>query len=160
MSEEVPVTPSPGTIRVISRGLRFTIGALRVIGLVVLVVIALAATNLGVSWLTAESVIPASCREPTSMDYSDVGPTDWGNYAVEITSRSSITSSTSARALVGVAAPHGGVGYGVGVTLDTTDIERVRCRWSHEGVTIVEPGHGSRPGPEVFVPAGLFLGGR
>ena len=111
----------------------------------------------GLTRATSDGVIPASCRQPSSVDYSTIGP-----YAVKFTSWTHLLWGTSSRAVVGHDQKADSLSdYGVEVQVRSTDIGAFRCRWVVEGVTIIEPGpQQGAPGIEHFVPAVQFLGGR
>lgn len=145
--------------------IRFFVGGL--CGLVAAV--GLASIFDGVSLhLGEKTVVPTSCRQPADVDYSEVGPADHGPYAVEISSFRGLLHGTESQALIGPSPDAGsGVGSGEVVDLRSTDIDAFSCRWSDEGVTIIEPAldpSGPSPGTvegiEYFVPASAFLGGR
>jgi hypothetical protein len=111
-----------------------------------------------------EHAIPTSCREPEGIDHSPLG-LDYGPYTVELSVASDLFGrNEEASALIG----HGESGesaeiiYGFPVDLQSLDIEDYRCRWTVDGVAIIEPRseHPDEPGIEHFVPAQHFLGGR
>jgi hypothetical protein len=53
------------------------------------------------------------------------------------------------------------VDYGVSLNLNSTGIDRFQCRWTNDGVRIIEPATpGTNEGLEHFVPKETFLGGR
>ena len=118
--------------------------------------------HFGLSLHTWEGHIPPSCEEPSTIDYSKVGRPDYGPYVVKFTSWNNFPWGTTAHAIVG----HGlaadlGTDYGVHVELTATDIHQFRCRWTNEGVTIIEPDqNGTGQRIERFVSAKQFLGGR
>ena len=144
---------------------RFLLGA--IFGLVAALV--LASTFDGVSLhLGEKTVIPPSCRQPPDVDYSGAGPADHGPYAVEVSSFRGVLRRTQSQAMIGPSPQVGtGVSYGEVLELRSTDLDGFSCRWSDEGVTIIEPAlDSSGPsadttrGIEYFVPASTFLGGR
>lgn len=134
-----------------------------------LVVVAVPAVLIGAPIATEDAAIPESCRQPEDVDYSEGGPTDFGPYAVKVTSWSHATAGlppweTSAKAVVG----HGltersAADYGVWLDLESTDLDAYTCTWTADGVTIIEPpldedGIGGQI--THTIPAERFLGGR
>jgi hypothetical protein len=110
---------------------------------------------------TTEHVIPPSCREPSSIDYSEVGRPDLGPYVVKFKSWKRLPWGEERSSVVigHDSADYSDLDVGHGVNIYSTDIAAFRCRWSDKGVTIIEPGDKGRQ-VEHFVPAWLFLGGR
>ena len=122
-----------------------------------------AIANAALGWTTSDAAIPPSCNQPTTADYSHLGRPDYGPYSVKFTSWRHLPWGRSSRAGVG----HGddtdsSADYGVRLTIQSSDIAHLQCRWTDEGVTIVEPPNESSPWPPIehFVPAEQFLGGR
>lgn len=148
---------------------------LKLIVAALVVALAVPAVLIGLPVATYDATIPSSCQQPGDVDYSTVGPADYGPYVVKITSRIHATPAltpwtTSARAVVGHGLTEDGTGdYGVWLDVESTDIDAYECVWTAEGVTIVEPGRTSTGpdgqsltigGLEHTVPATRFLGGR
>ena len=145
--------------------IKFLLGAVCGIALVVAATTVLDGVSLR---LDEHAVVPDSCRQPADVDFSDVGREDVGPYAVEVASSRGVLRGTTSDATVGPSPdPDSGVDSGEVIDLQSTDVEAFSCRWSVEGVTIVEPAvEAADPngvtigGIEHFVPASQFLGGR
>jgi hypothetical protein len=156
------LAPPPHVVIRSPRSHRIAFACFKVAVHSVILVVAFNVAAFGVAHFSWEAAIPASCREPSTIDYSSIGRPDYGPYVVKFTSWNELPSGATSQAVVG----HGltadsEVSYGVLVELDSTDIDAFECRWTNEGVTIVEPRHGGEvPGFEHFIPARQFLGGR
>jgi hypothetical protein len=112
--------------------------------------------------VTWRAEIPFSCLEPPTIHFSQVGRPDYGPYSVKLTAWRSFPWGETSSAVVGhdqsVATRSD---YGVQLNVESTDIDRFECRWTEQGVTISEPSREyGVAGPEHFVPATSFLGGR
>lgn len=151
--------PSPRA----SRARRLGVAALKFVlcGVAFWVLVQIAAVGMRVA--TWKAAIPASCRQPSSVDYSHASRPAYGRYSVKFSTSSKVPWGRTSMGLVG----HGqtadsDIGYGLPVDVESSDIARFRCRWTTQGVTIIEPpSSGDRfPQIEHFVPAEQFLGGR
>lgn len=161
---DLPPTPPPPSAARRRRplGRRIVRAGVVVTAVAIVLVLAFEALDFSLGWTTWRAVIPPSCQEPSSIDYSKVGRPDYGPYSVKFTSWHSAPWGESSGAMVG----HGQTvesrsDYGVYLRLESTGIDRFQCRWTNTGVTIVEPVRlGRTLGLEHFVPAEEFLGGR
>lgn len=133
--------------------------------------LAIPATLIGLPMATEDTAIPDSCVQPDEVDYSGLGRTAYPPYQVKLTSMRRVPWSRTSGAVVGHGLTEDGEeDYGVHLDLETTDLDAVTCRWTREGVTIVEPptqlvGADGQPGQTIggiehVVPALRFLGGR
>src|SRR5690606_31220238 len=117
--------------------------------------------------VTLDSAVPPSCIQPASVDYSGRSRPAFQPYAVRFSAWSYLRLpiddrdrtagldlwKRSSSALIGTGPDPG---HGLGVGIDSVEIDEFRCRWTDKGVTLVEPDGGI----EHFIPAERFLGGR
>lgn len=135
----------------------------------VLVVIAIPAAWIALPTLTEQRAIPDSCRQPADVVYADAGAADPSPYVVRFSSRRHLPWRTSSDAIIGRDLDEdASVASGTALGVESADVDGFSCRWTSEGVTIVEPATGSAEDGtlvegiqiEHHVPAKRFVGGR